>query len=282
MKKISPVAQVAIGTRLFILQKAVYKSCCVLLLLFSCLLSAAQFKQDVALHRTAIPHASTSEAPSATPKSATTTVRSLIGDLKGKLAKIATVTKSSKTTPAEKTVLYAERVDEEHIMIYWNAAATGRNTTYIIERRLGDLHGPFDSVGTVTGRSTDPATQDYQLIDKNTFRGNTFYRLRQTGLAANEKINTSVMVSSGNRGLQVSTAPPLAQSITVTLSKFKIAPRTHLYITDAHGSLVYQKKNVFFSTGHTIELTGLQLPRGTYQIEVTNHYNTGVNTLVIR
>lgn len=244
----------------------------------------AQFRQDVALERAAPPQvlfaptATSEETP--VPKKAPTTAKTLLTSVTKKLAKKAPPAQSSTPQAWEKMGLQAERLNDEKIRVQWNAPVAGRNTIYVIERRFGDPHGPFDSVGMVIGRSTDPATQAYRLVDTNPFEGTTFYRLRETG--ASDKNKAVIMVNGYNPSVQVTTAPALAGTLTITLDKFKIAPHTHLYITDAFGNVVYKKKDVFFTSATTIQLTGLLLPKGTYQLEVVNTYNSAVNTMVVR
>ena len=181
--------------------------------------------------------------------------------------------------PALNIHLKGERINEESTFISWEVTAEKGNARYIIERRLNNQYGAFDSIGVVDIPRIPAAFQSYRFVDENDFPVTTWYRLRRIGKLKEE--SKLISVAGYRSSLKVMPNPARSSDISIQLSKFKLDNHTTLMITDSRGLPVHRTDKAFISS-NVYQPFDLRLAKGVYFIKVINKLNTATATFVVQ
>ena len=176
--------------------------------------------------------------------------------------------------------LEGDRINEQTAVVRWEVTGEKASVEYVLERRYHDPFGLFDSIGVIKGRGNAAAVQSYQFTDRNDNPDNTFYRIRQIG--KEHEAAKSVKVKGYGNIVKVLPNPVTSTSMQIAVSKFKTDEQTSLWILDAKGSVLFHLPHAFSKGRTIIPLPNLRLPKGSYQVQVSNQFNRGMTTFVVQ
>ena len=189
------------------------------------------------------------------------------------------VTCCTTCSPSTQLNLEGKRIDESNTFIKWDVTGEIEGTRYIVERRYGNVHGAFDSIGLVEGRGA-AALHTYQFADLNDYPGTTWYRLRHAG--RKEDVEKPVKVEGYNNMVKVFPNPVTSTDLRLALTRFKTSGKNSLVIRDARGSVVYMREQVLLKPGNILQLQNLRLTPGVYYVQVSNEFNIGGTSFIVQ
>ena len=182
--------------------------------------------------------------------------------------------------PSVQLNLQGKRIDELNTFIEWDITGEIEGTRYIVERRYGNEHGAFDSIGVIDGHGAAAAFNTYQFNDRNDYPGITWYRLRHE--SRKEDIQKLVKVEGYNNMIRVFPNPVTSTDIRLALTRFKAGDKNSLLVRDAKGRIVYHREQVTLYSGNTLLLQNVRLMPGTYYVQLINEFNTGGTSFVVQ
>ena len=175
--------------------------------------------------------------------------------------------------PIELLSFRAKRTSASLVGLNWQTATELNNEGFVVERMLGDAGG-FESIGFVKGAGTSVRTQNYSFIDKNSYAGVSYYRLKQEDVDG-ESSYTEVRAVSGSEFLSklegaVKVYPnPVASWLEVG---FEGLPKgTSAGVLDIYsiGGRLLQRKSVVLAKDGVVRVTKLSaLPKGAYLLQL--------------
>lgn len=169
----------------------------------------------------------------------------------------------------------AKAQPDRSVLLNWSTSWEQANKAYVIEHSK-DLTS-YEEVGRVTDvAGTSKTVSQYQLVDRNPYRGTSYYRLRQIDLDGSSRTYPAVaVVVDGQYGVYPN--PVRTQSFTLSLDEPTTAV---LHFYSASGKAVTLEKGA--SGSNTVELKSTEsLSGGVYVLTVEERGQVRTHRLVV-
>ncbi len=191
------------------------------------------------------------------------------------------VNTSSLNLPLDWLELMAERETATMVQLKWQTLGEVNNKGFDVER-LFDNENDFTKIAWVEGNGTSNALHSYELLDENTYEGNTYYRLKQVdcdGQVSYSPIKTVRGVTNDKKWMIYPN--PTTDHIFIYSDALEDR-NVSIHIYTMEGKLVFnQQKKLIAHRVTTLEET-VQLPQGTYMIQMSFEDGENHNKIFVK
>jgi hypothetical protein len=164
------------------------------------------------------------------------------------------------------------RTDNAHVMLNWKTYSELNNAGFDIERSFTGQSGSFEYTGFVSGAGYSNAALHYAKQDNNTFKGISYYRLKQKDLDGHFTYSNVAAVKGYSTApeLKIYPNPGTNASALFYISGLDDQAKVSITITDAPGRILLQKNNFTLQNGATYLSRLINLPAGFYTVSFSN------------
>lgn len=158
----------------------------------------------------------------------------------------------------------------------WSVSAESDAASFVVERSIdGET---YDAIGEVQAVHEDKRMGVYQFLDKAAVIGDNYYRLRQTGVEAQDSYSPVRKIVFGTTPMTVAASPNPARDKLYVRIKDARQPGT-LTMTDVSGK---ERLNLRFEASKTdLELELNTLEEGIYTLRVSSDTDTYLEKIVV-
>ncbi|CAA6803690.1 MAG: Unknown protein [uncultured Aureispira sp.] len=150
---------------------------------------------------------------------------------------------NSAALPISLLLFDATRLDKARVQLDWTTSTETNNKGFVLERMLAH-ETTFSKIGWVDGQGTTTDETHYKFIDKNSYKGTSYYRLKQVDFGPTS-VYSDVRAVSGIGGEEqgFSMYPnPVDKAFSIDLgAQVATVNKAVVSIFDASGQLVYNK-----------------------------------------
>ena len=177
--------------------------------------------------------------------------------------------------PIELLEFTAKRKEADLVQLDWSTAAELNNKGFYVERLLA-TESEFTAIEFIEGKGTTTDLNYYQLLDNNSYIGNTYYRLRQVDFDGSITYSDTRVVagrtveSSSNNTMATAIYPnPANKFIHIRFDQLPANVETAaIRILDTQGRLVHHQEQAV-NAYETITLQAFeQLPNALYLVSI--------------
>jgi hypothetical protein len=173
--------------------------------------------------------------------------------------------------PVELLVFEAIRRTADEVDLNWSTATEINNRGFEVERML-DYETVFTNIGFVEGSGTSAQTNYYHFLDENSYRGISYYRLKQIDFdgSVDYSPTRSVLGMAVQAGVAVTSFPnPVKDMVYVRFGEVPpTVKNSTIQITDMTGRVLYQIEQETHSDQRVAIKEVKELLAGTYFITV--------------
>ncbi len=167
-------------------------------------------------------------------------------------------------------VSFAASCNDKEVEVKWTTASEHNSQNFIIETSR-DLSN-WITVGQVNAAGNSNQNIDYTIIDGNPISGVSYYRMLQVDLNGVERIYGPISVSCSDAENSMIVFPnPTKGNFTVEISSDENINNAQIQITDLTGKVINERSANILEGKSQFTFEGLDLPLGTYIINL----NTG-------
>lgn len=152
------------------------------------------------------------------------------------------LSKNTSTLPIELLNFTAKANNEKHVALNWSAAAEINNDYFTIQRSLDLIN--IEDLEKINGAGNSSQTQNYHTVDKNPYKGDSYYRLKQTDFDGNVKYydwrNVTIIDIANKKDLIVDKVypNPFKDEIKIDYSIFK-SGEVSMQLINETGQLIF-------------------------------------------
>ncbi len=161
---------------------------------------------------------------------------------------------------------------DENVFLTWKTATERDNKEFQIERSKDAT--TWETIGSIAGRGNSIQLQNYDFLDKNPFKGNNYYRLKQVDFGGRSEYSKSILVKMSNKNNEISIFPNPNKGVFM-LSGIENLSNVGIEIFNNLG-----QKVIFSNQKNQIDLS--HLPNGIYHIQVFSEENLVKNLKVVK
>jgi hypothetical protein len=161
--------------------------------------------------------------------------------------------------------------ENQMVRLNWITASEINNSHFTLERSTDAQH--FESIGTVQGAGNSSTIHRYESFDKAPLLGTSYYRLKQTDFNGSFTYSQTVAVQfegSECSEIQSLVARPNDGILDIQCLNPK-GMTAQIDILDASGKSIYSTSGQTAPENWNLQITGLQLSRGTYFLRIRMH-----------
>jgi len=162
--------------------------------------------------------------------------------------------------------------------LHWNTATEINSDYFTVERAGADFI--FESIGNVAAAGITSIEQHYEFVDDKPTESVHYYRLRQVDYNGQSETFKIISVSKQDSELFVQAPYPnplTGDDLTLELSIHRQQLIT-IKVYDTTGREVIRISNQLARGAHQIKLDFTGMPRGSYQLMITNDQNATIHT----
>lgn len=189
-----------------------------------------------------------------------------------------TIDKASNPLPIE--LLSFDAIAEgNNVLVDWKTASEENNEYFIVERSKDGINSEF--VGRIEGAGNSNQILTYSIVDENPYNGISYYRLAQYDYDGKSESFSWVAVHVENKevaSVQIYPNPLTTNSLNLDFQNFE--GQTMITIYDFSGRKIMERSLFIESASSTIQLP-IDLPNGTYNIQLINAQNVIVKKLIV-
>lgn len=176
----------------------------------------------------------------------------------------------SKALPVVLISFEAKTINENKAVLNWSTASETNNSHFEVERSVDARD--FETIGSVTGKGTTQATQQYTFYDEAPFRGLNYYRLKQVDYDG--QFSHSIIRSIKIQDIDVKVVPnPSSDFLEIRgLNNGK-----QLEIIDLSGKVIYRKN---IENTSELHVQSSNFSKGIFVVRVLYNDNTTFTTKI--
>ncbi len=156
-----------------------------------------------------------------------------------------TLSKNTSTLPIELLSFTAKVNSEKQVDLNWSAAAEINNDYFTIQKSKDLVN--IEDLENINGAGNTSQTQYYHTVDKNPYKGDSYYRLKQTDYDGNVKYyewrNVTIIDNENKRDLVVDNVypNPFKDEIKIDYSIFK-SGEVNMQLINESGQLIFNDR----------------------------------------
>lgn len=170
------------------------------------------------------------------------------------------------------------KANEAGNLVQWTTATEINNHYFTLYSAKNGVD--YVQVATVQGAGNSNTTQHYEVLDKNTNAGITYYRLTQTDFDGTTKTISTTSVMRNNGSFAVTLQPnPSTNIVQLSFNDTEAATAT-LLVHDAAGKLIHSQVVATIEGNNNVLLDTAAFASGIYFVTVRTNSNTASIKLV--
>ena len=185
------------------------------------------------------------------------------------------------TTPFPVTWLNfsGRKTDQNSVQLNWATTNEINNRYYEIERGINGIE--FASIGKINAGNIPSSVQQYYYNDMKPYAGVNYYRLKQIDKDGRFTYSSVVRVITDKKGASFVVYPNPATDVA-TVRMLSDLKEVSFRLNNAIGQTVFQMSTSAVKTGQEVKIPVKELPKGVYNLTVTNENGRTTEKIVVQ
>lgn len=175
---------------------------------------------------------------------------------------------------------FQAQLKDRNVNLTWETASELNNDYFEVERSQDGLR--FEKVGRIKGQGTTKANHAYALLDRNTFEGVSYYRLKQVDFNGESTYSSVITVEMPRMVETISVIPNPANNSAYFLFTAPENEVVYLQIYESGGKRVKASSHSVGAGENNMNIDLSDIPNGVYYVLMTSQAKLYKAKLIIK